>query len=131
MSHKIYILEQKSDWSGGFQKIVEETYYGPFDKSEEDVRVNDAYAEYLEASGSEIFSTLMSDEEAKKHFINTADFWRSQLDTLEFVERTNRGASEDDREKFHEYGRCEVCGSVCTKNGCEYTYAHPLAMSLG
>lgn len=88
MDHSIYIVAQRSDWSGPVQKIVEEIYFGPFDVQEEHVRVNDRYAENLEADGLEVYSIAMTDEEAQKYHINPREFWMAQLASLSDIRET-------------------------------------------
>lgn len=79
MSTRIYIRAVRSDWSGPVEEILEEFFYGPFSAEEEQERVNDAFADMLEADRLEVESILMTDEEAKTCTINSREFWMTQL----------------------------------------------------
>lgn len=81
--YKAYVYASRSDWSGPFEKVVEELYFGPFPMSEEEVRVNDAYADNLEADGLEVYSIVMTDEQAAMYHINPREFWMNQLANLQ------------------------------------------------
>lgn len=82
MSSKIYIEATRSDWSGPQEIVLEQFYYGPFDATEDQERVNDAFADLLEADRLEVQSVLITDEEAATLDINSREFWMEQLSAL-------------------------------------------------
>lgn len=54
------------------------SYYGPFDESEIEERLNDAYADLLVAF-NEIDAVLLSLAETAHMYINPREFWMTQL----------------------------------------------------
>lgn len=65
------------------EHLNESAYYGPFDESELDDRLNDSFADFMAEGGAEISSFEMSDEEAAKYYVNPREFWMSQIAALE------------------------------------------------
>lgn len=81
---RIYIHARISDWSGKEERIVEEAYYGPFENEDEGkIRLFDAFADQLEASGNEVVLVGATDEEMKDTIVNTREFWMAQLAELQ------------------------------------------------
>lgn len=79
MATQIYITAVRSDWSGPEEKVLEQFYYGPFLPEEEQERVNDEYADLLEADRLEVYSIHMTDEEAATCCVNPREFWMNEL----------------------------------------------------
>lgn len=82
MSTKVYIEATRSDWSGPEEVVLEQFYYGPFEPTEDQERVNDAFADLLEADRLEVQSVYITDEEAATLDINPREFWMEQLANL-------------------------------------------------
>lgn len=78
----IYIYAKTSDWSEVEEKVLDEAFYGPFSADEEETRLFDAFADQLEASGSELYTVELNDKEEKKYHINPREFWMAQLAKL-------------------------------------------------
>lgn len=57
-------------------------FFGPFEESELTERLNDRYADLM-ADGSELDAFWLTDEEVKDMYINTRDYWMTQLAELE------------------------------------------------
>lgn len=82
---KHYIRERKLDWSGSEPIVLELAYYGPFEASEIQERVNDTFADFMAEDGKEIEGVLLSLAETSAMYINPREFWMSQLSTLTYI----------------------------------------------
>ncbi|MDB5716120.1 MAG: hypothetical protein JWO15_3517 [Sphingomonadales bacterium] len=70
-----YIREQNSD-------LGELAYHGPFEESEMQERLNDAYADLLASGLANLDDVLLSEAEAVRMYINPREFWMTQLADL-------------------------------------------------
>lgn len=75
MAKRLYIQEDN-------QKLGEEALYGPFDESEIQERLNDAFADLMASGLANINAVSLTDEEAATRYINPREFWIEQLATL-------------------------------------------------
>lgn len=73
---KLYIQEDNP-------KLNELAYYGPFEPSEIQERLNDQFADLLASGLANIDAVSLTDEEAANMYINPREFWMIQLADLQ------------------------------------------------
>lgn len=61
-------------------KAGEEAYYGPFPQEEMKRRLNDPYADFMAGCYSNVDAIQMTDNQAKKIYINPPESWDKWLD---------------------------------------------------
>lgn len=76
MSALLYIQEEDTE-------LDEVAYYGPFEDTEIEERLNDAFADYMAEGLANINAVELTDAEAADIYINPREFWMTQLADLE------------------------------------------------